>query len=323
MSVLLAVATVLLAACSRTQEPGVPAAPEAGAKQDATPPKGAPFDFAKPKAVVELPKALREVSGMLALDDARVVCVQDEKGQFYEVRLVDGEVLAKTRFADDGDYEGLARVGDSWYVARSDAVLLRCREKDGALQPAVAVELALPQADCEALCVDRGDQVLLIAGKARPEGDKAERDRRYVHAFDLATQRLAEVPVLDLSVKAVLARAVEHGWRTPMRAQKPKKNKPDVEGDPTPTEKPHLLLHISELAVDPTTGHVAILSGPDRVLLLVDRTGEPQWLETFDAALLPQPEALAFLPGGDLVVASEGGEGSAVIVRFSRVREAR
>lgn len=323
MTAPLVVAALLLAACDSAQEPA-PTRPAAKEEQEpAVPAQRAPFDFDRPASVVPLPKSLRELSGMVALDAERIACVQDEKGLLYEVRLADGEILARTRFAEDGDYEGVARVGDSWYVARSDAVLLRCREKDGALQPAVAVELALPQADCEALCAEPDGSRLLVAGKSRPEGDKAERDRRYVHAFEVKEQRLVETPILDLSVKELLAKALERGWRVPMRAAKPRKNKPDAEGEAPPPERPFLLLHTSELAVDPRTGNLAILSGPDRVLVLVDRAGAPQWLQTLDAALLPQPEALAFLPGGDLLVASEGVDGPAVLVRFSRAAEVR
>ncbi|MEQ1631795.1 MAG: hypothetical protein ABL997_05450 [Planctomycetota bacterium] len=284
-----------LPACTKAQDPASKS------------PADAPFDFGHPVATVMLGKSLREISGMIALDDERLACVQDEKGQFYEVRLRDGEVLAKARFGPDGDYEGMCRVPGAWFAVRSDGVLLRVPEVDFALQEPESFSLPLEQRNCEALCVDRDGTQLLVAGKSKPDGDKAARDLRLVHAWNLAEETLEAEPVLTLSVKALLEAAVARSMVTP--------TKPD-----SSPPRPRLSLHISELAVQPDTGHIWMLSGAERVLLAVDRSGALVWLHTFPEALLPQPEALAFLPSGDLVVASEGRDGPAVLVRFSRRR---
>jgi hypothetical protein len=313
---------LLLQSCSKAQE-----ATSAGSTTVAA--AVAPFDFAAPVSVLPLPKSLREISGLIALDGERVACIQDEKGQFFEVRLNDGVLLTKVRFGPDGDYEGLARVPGAWFAVRSDGVLLRMREVDGSLQAAEAFVLALPQRDCEALCVDRDGTRLLVAGKAQPEGGAAEQDRRFVYAWDLATAQLVSEPALQLSVEAILAAAVARGLTTPTKASKSSQGVP-VAGpsdDPevaalatAPPPRAHLALRITELAVNPSTGDVWILSAQDRVLLAVDRRGALVWLHTFAEALLPQPEALAFLPDGDLLVASEGRDGPAVLVRFAARR---
>jgi uncharacterized protein YjiK len=51
------------------------------------------------------------------------------------------------------------------------------------------------------------------------------------------------------------------------------------------------------------------LSAVDRVLLRVDREGTLRAGQRFDASELPQPEGLACLPDGRLLVASEGDGG--------------
>ena len=296
---------LLLAVACDAQQPSQ--APAAQASKPNANLDSVAFDFAQPKAVVVLPKGLREISGMVALDDARVACVQDEKGLLYEVALEDGAIASKTRFGPDGDYEGVARTSDSWYFARSDGVLLAVGITENGLLAPVEIALALPQQDLEALAFDppiEGRSArLLLAGKEPPAGDKQERDQRFVLAFDATKRALDEQPAWSLSRKAIRAQASElRGGASEGAAQK---------------QKPKLALHISEIAVQPATGSLWILSGPDRALLAVDRAGSLLAFHVFDEALLPQPEALAFLPCGDLVVASEGKDGPATLVRFA------
>ena len=306
---------LVLAGCGGAQAPHAAAGAQDAAFA-ATLVLGTPaFDFVKPSRVVSLPKSLREISGMVALDDERIACVQDEKGNLYEVRLKDGELLAKRALLPDGDYEGLTRAADAWFFARSDGALLRVREVADRAPVVDTFVLDLPQKDLEALAldpaVDGRAARLLVAGKEPPEGSKEERDQRFVFAFDLERNRLVETPAWELSRKAIRARVAEL-----QQAARPA----DSAADGKPVQRPKLALHVSELAVQPGTGHLWILSGPDRALLAVDRNGALLTFVVFDESALPQPEALAFLPCGDLVVASEGRDGPAVLVRFASRR---
>jgi hypothetical protein len=300
--------TALLVACGGAQDR--PSSQPTVALGDA-----AQFDFGKPASVAALPKALREISGMVALDDERVACVQDEKGNLYEARVRDGELLHKRAWLPDGDYEAVAHVDDAWHFARSDGTLLVVREKGDAKPDVEEIPLKLPQKDLEALALDpatadRGAR-LLLACKEPPEGDKQERDLRYVLAFDPARKELAAEPAWTLSRKAIRAQVAE--W---MRQRKAADGQAAT-ADDTTTQKPKLGLHVSEIAVQPSTGFLWVLSGPDRALFAVDRDGALRAFVSLDAALLPQPEALAFLPCGDLVVASEGKDGPGGLVRFA------
>lgn len=300
--------TLLLVACDEGQDQ--PSTQPTVALGDA-----AQFDFGKPASVAALPKALREISGMVALDDERVACVQDEKGNLYEARVCDGELLRKCAWLPDGDYEAVARIDDAWHFARSDGALLVVRDQGDAKPDVEEIVLKLPQKDLEALALDpatadRGAR-LLLAGKEPPEGDKQDRDLRYVLAFDPARKELAAEPAWTLSRKAIRAQVAE--W---MRQQEAADGKTANAGD-TKVQTPKLGLHVSEIAVQPSTGFLWVLSGPDRALFAVDRDGTLRAFVTFDASLLPQPEALAFLPCGDLVVASEGKDRPGALVRFA------
>jgi len=302
---------LFLAGCGGAQSPQAAASVQDTAFAATLVLGAAAFDFAAPVARVALPKSLREISGMVALDDERIACVQDEKGKLYEARLKDGELLDKRALLPDGDYEGIARVGDAWFFARSDGALLRVREVADRAPVVDTFALDLPQKDLEAVALDPAVEGraarLLVAGKEPPEGNKQERDQRFVFAFDLDKQQLDEKPAWELSRKAIRAAVAE------LQQASRVANAPDDK----PAPKPKLQLHVSELAVQPGTGHLWILSGPDRALLAVDRDGALRTFVVFDEAALPQPEALAFLPCGDLVVASEGKDGPALVARFA------
>jgi len=309
-------AVLLLSALLCAQEQEAAQAPAAVPRPDA-PALG--IDLRAPAKVVPLPPALREVSALQALDDQRVACLQDEKGTLYEVDLATGALLGSRAFGPKGDYEGLTCTAEHWYALRSDGVLLCFPRQPGLLSRTEAFELSLPQKDCEALAADRDGTRLLVAPKARPEGDKEARDVRRVHAWDVATRELAVEPAWTLSVASLLEQAVAKGFATPTKKVKGGRKK-DAEGAvPESREVPHLQLTISEIAVHPATGDLWILSSADKALVVVDRKGYLVHLHLFDHDLLPQPEALAFLPCGDLVVASEGKDAAAVVVRYARL----
>ena len=115
MLMLLAVSTPACARESSLQAQG-PASPSEAL---AAP----PYTFDRPDTLFRLPNRLREISGLTVLDDQRLGAVQDEKGKLYVLNLHTGEIEDDPRFDKDGDYEGLARVGDRVFVLRSNGTL--------------------------------------------------------------------------------------------------------------------------------------------------------------------------------------------------------
>src|SRR5690606_27840280 len=135
---------------------------------------------------------------------------------------------------------------------------------------------------------------------------KAARDRRTLFAFDLQTSRLREEPALRLSVAELRAAAEARGDDLPTRT--------DRRGG----ERSALRLLFSCVAVEPRTGWIWLLSAVDRVLLAVDRDGTLQALHRLEAELLPKPEGVTFLPGGEMVLTSEGVDGPGRLVAYRR-----
>ncbi|MBM3975028.1 MAG: hypothetical protein FJ301_13110 [Planctomycetes bacterium] len=242
---------------------------------------------------IELPKQLRELSGCVATDERTLVCVQDEKGALWFADLRGERKIRSESFGPAGDYEGLARAADAWWVLRSDGVLLQLAPRDGA--HAIAREVALPggHPDWEALCFDADGKRLLAMPKTCVGDDKEARDRRPLFAVDPATGAVAKEPVLTLSRRALQAGLEKLGTPLPTKATDKGNVKVDFE------------LAVSEIAIVPGKREMLVLAGGDRLLLRVDFAGQLLGARALVAKDLPQAEGLAFLPDGRLLVASE------------------
>ena len=249
-----------------------------------------------------LPPELREVSAITALDERTLACVQDEQGALFLVDLMGQDPPRVAAFGDPGDSEGLARVGDDYWVLRSDGLLLRLRSRgDGGLEMAGPYRLPTEHEDWEGLCFDHDRGVLLVLPKDRAGKGKDERDHRFVFAFDPSTCLMQPRPLLELDVQALLEQAEERGLALPTRT--------------TPKGKPKRSLKLlgSEILAIPGTGELLLLSATDRALVRVDREGRLLGVRHFDEGDLPQPEGMAWLPDGRLLVASEGTDGPGVV----------
>lgn len=248
---------------------------------------------------MELPKVLREVSGIAMFDATTVACVQDEHGSIYLVDTLGQREMRTLHFGPHGDYEGLARAGDDWFVLRSDGLVLRLAANGDKWK--IAAELRLPGGyrEWESLCSDPERHRLLVMPKHGHPDDQEGHDRRPIFAIDLATFTSDPQPVLVLSKRALLKRAEERGIE--LRTRTSDKGK----------EHEVLQLACSEIAVVPGRRELLLLSAIDDVLLRIGENGDLLGGVRLDAKALPQPEGMAFLPDGRLLIASEGRGGAA------------
>lgn len=256
---------------------------------------GAPADPWSGDGVLLLPPVLREVSGICMLDGEHIACVQDELGVLFRVALADGAIAAAQPFGPPGDYEGLARVGTSYWVLRSDGVLL---ELDAAgAEPILRRSVQLPTQfrEWEALGFDAVGARLLVLPKHGVGATPAERDQRPLFAVDPVAARLLAEPVAVFDRRrlrdALLAFEVPLPTRT-------------GGGGRTRTD---LALACSALLPGPGADELLLLSAVDGLLLRVGLDGQLRGAARLDATALPQPEGLAMLPDGRLLVASESG----------------
>lgn len=251
--------------------------------------------------VLELPAELDEVSAVVVHGAHEAACVQDEAGALWLVDLPTAGAPRVVPFGPAGDYEGLARVGDSWWVLRSDGLVCELAAAGGALHIARRVTLPGPYRDWEGLCYDGEGQRLLVMPKDAP-GDKAARDQRVVFAIDPATAVVQAEPVVRFLRSACLDAAWTAGLDVPTRRSGSGSERVDAE------------LVCSDLVVVPGRRELLLLCAADALLVRIDFAGRPLGARRLDAGLLPQAEGLAWLPDGRLLVASEAKRGPARLV---------
>ena len=250
--------------------------------------------------VLRLPTSLHELSGMVALDADTPACVQDESGIVYLVDLRGEKPLRSVSFGKDGDYEGIAAVGDVLWVLRSDGKLYRLIWEDGRLKVDQTYKLPL-QGEFEGLCYDAAHSQLLVLPKGPVDGKRREQERRHILSFDLQRQVAVDKPFLTLKVDEIEQQIEARSLPAPSRTT--------AKGN----RRVELQLYGSELLVL-ANGDLLLLSPKDHLLLRLDRSGNVVATMELDMERLPQPEAMALLPNGQLLVGSEGRDGPAKIL---------
>ncbi len=239
----------------------------------------------------ELPRTLTEISGIVYLDNKRFACIQDEAGKIFIYNTANSEVEKEVPFGDKGDYEGIAVVGQTAYVLRSDGTIFEVSNFNAGEPKVKEYDTPLTaEQDTESLCYDQKNNRLLVAVKG---DDPNSKDYKGIYGFDLASKKMAETPVLKID------------FTNPLLEKKGKKKKSSGE------------LYPSEIALHPTTSDIYILDGKEAKLLIMDAEGNDKNLFQLKASDFPQAEGLAFSPSGELFVSNEGGNGKGTILKIS------
>jgi len=245
------------------------------------------------RQVWELPKELKEISSNVFVAANRMACVQDNDGIIFIYNLQTLQIDERIEFAGNGDYEGLVRTDQYYYVLRSDGLLYEIQYLQGKKPVVKTYELPLKRKnETESVAYDKVHNRLLVAVKTK---DLYEKDKKGIYGFDLNTKQM--------STKAVCY--IESFVDGEAGGKKKEK------------KKQHLEIKPSEIALHPTTGELYILDGPSSRLFIADATGAIKSKIQLDKKLLPQPEGLCFNAQGELYISSEAAKNEhGVIVKF-------
>ncbi len=264
------------------------------------------YDLAHPDRRFELSPELREISALTDITATTVAALQDESGRIYFIDHTNGRTTTTLDFAGAGDFEGLTRVGSDLYTLRSDGLVHHLKVQDGTVAVADTFRMSVPNQNLESIGYDEDRHLLLIAAKDNLKGGPSIRDRRYVYGWDLQARRQLDLPVLDMSVAAIIADAQALGVRMPKERKKNGK------------EQYLFKLRPSSIAIQPQDGTYWVLSAADHTLLVIDRKGHLVDLVLLDARLFPKAEGITFLSNGDLLISNEGKEVPANLLFFRR-----
>lgn len=248
------------------------------------------YDLKTPYKVLTLPDTLREVSGITALGKGRVAFVQDENGIIFIYDLISAKLEGQYAFAEDGDYEGIARVGDTLYVLRSDGVLFKSVKGE----KAISISTYIPAPNNEGLCYDEAGQRLLIACKAKSGKGHAYKDKREIYAFDLKTGTPSKEAVFEFDVPAIRQFVKAQHISLPIKEKK------------NGTHGEVFRFTPSAIAVHPLSHKLYLISSTDHLLFVFDANGNPEQVAKLDPQLFNKPEGIIFLENGDLLITNEG-----------------
>jgi uncharacterized protein YjiK len=264
------------------------------------------YSFSSPDQVLKLPHSLKEISGITTTDKNEIACIQDEIGSIFVYDIVTEHLVDEYKNNLTGDFEGIAQVNRTMYILRSDGVLVEYsdyKSPDGDMHE---YNLNLPTANNEGLCYDKKNNCLLIAAKSKTEDGLEKKSIRLIYRFDLITKTVAPEPIIRLHIKRIEEKAIE----LHLVQEQYKKHKKDKNKDESFNFRP------SEIAVDPIDNSIYILSGKDKMLLILDQKGNIKNLVALDPAYFKQAEGMTFLSNGDLLISNEAQKGKPTLLLF-------
>jgi uncharacterized protein YjiK len=238
----------------------------------------------------DLPKALTEISGLSYLDGDRFACVQDETGTIYIYNIASSTIEKEIRFAGAGDYEGLALVGGTAWVVRSDGHLYEISNFETSPSVKEFDTHLTVEHNIEGLCYDAKNNRLLVAIK---DAELHTADYKGIYAFDLASKTMAKEPVFRIDMNHELFRNT---------ASKKKKG-----GAVMP----------SSIAIHPQTGQMYITDGRKSTLLVLNSDGTVRKFLQLNSSDFAQPEGITFKPSGELYISNEGPKQPANILNVA------
>lgn len=270
------------------------------------------YDFANPTVQWSLPDTLREISGITLIDESRIACVQDENGIVFEYDMQENDIVAQKAFHMDGDYEGIARVGSTVYVLRSDGMLFEVRRFNSDKPVIDSIATNIPVDNSEGLCYDAEHHRLLIACKNKLKNTAVKSNTRFIYAYDLKKKQCSEEPVLTIALDDIKTFAQTQNVPFPRRT---KKHATEA------SEEPMVRFRPSEIAIHPVNKRLFLLSAVDHALFIFSPEGELLHIELLNTELFNKAEGIAFLDNGDLLISNEGQENKPSLLRFNYRKE--
>jgi len=238
----------------------------------------------------DMPSILREISGIAYLGKNQFACIQDESGVIFIYNTATKKIDRQITFGATGDYEGIALVGHTAYVLRSNGKIFEVDNIDTQSPKIKEYDTPLTSKnDVEGLTYDAKNNRLLLAIKG---AETNTTDYKGIYAFNLKTKQLSAEPVLKLSL-----------------------SDPMLQG--SKSKKPENSLQPSDIAVNPQNGEIYLTESANAHLLILNTDGSIKERYALSKNDFSQPEGITFSPSGDIFISNEGKKESGNILQVS------
>jgi len=288
---------------------------EAKAIQVADSPYTFPYTINKPQKVFEMPKLLKEISGLsITASDNQLVAVSDEFGLLFFINKNSGEVEKEVEFYKDGDYEGVEIVGEKIFVVKSTGTLYEVTNLDGDAVTCTKHKYKLKKDnDVEGLAYDKKNNCLLVVCKGNHchEEFESKEDcwkKKAVYSINLDFNVMNPVPCYVVELKAVKEFLMNNRTAEELKAFK-SNLKEDGE---------LFKFNPSGIAIHPETSNLYVIASKGKTIVVLSPEGKILHIEKLKKKLHTQPEGIAFDSDGVLFISNEGKgkEGKGTVSRF-------
>ena len=222
----------------------------------------------------DLPGELKEVSGIVYLDNNRFACIQDETGTVYIYNRSSNKIEKEIPFAGAGDFEGITMKEQTLFVVRADGQLYEV-PMDGKGTVKTYETPLTAEHNIEGLCYDKNGDRLLLAIKGNEPGN---RNYKGIYAFELASKKMTTEPVIKIDLGHQLLQSTGKKKKTIMP---------------------------SAIGLHPVTNELFVVDGPGSKLLIMDADGTMKRLVVLGKDFA-QPEGISFSPDGKIFISNEG-----------------
>jgi hypothetical protein len=230
----------------------------------------------------ELPRRLREISGLAMTRDHRLIAHNDEAAVIFEIDYGNGDIVKEFRLADVGDpvaddFEGIAVADGRIYLVTSDGRLYECSEGEADEAVLFTVYTTGIGRDCEieGLAFDEGARELLLMCKDPRTEFLLGRVALYRWSID--DRRLRDDPPTVIPVRDFAGHIGANRYR------------------PSGIER------------HPASGNYFVVAARQNAIAEVTPAGQVLGVRRFEAPWHRQLEGVTFTPDGALIVADEGG----------------
>jgi uncharacterized protein YjiK len=240
---------------------------------------------------INLPRVLEEISGLVATPDGRLFAHHDERAVVYELDPSDGKLIKAFSvgvLGIPGDFEGIASAEGLFFMITSGGQLVAFREGvPGSSVRYEVVNTGLGRfCELEGLAFDSQTRALLIPCKSPKASDL--KDHLVVFSLPLETMKPQEgTPRVFLPLQELKDAGLDDEF------------------------------HPSAIEIHPETRSLIITAAREEALVEVGRDGTLLAVKELKRKDHPQPEGLAFLPDGTLIIADEGQGKRGQITRYS------
>jgi len=240
------------------------------------------YKLTHPDKTYEMPEILTEISGIAALNESEIFCIQDEIGVVFRYNLQNEEINKMYRFTDVGDFEDITIADDKLNILRSDGTIFSIAYtyfsgiSDSRILPLNCMNI-------EGLFYNKNENKYLIACKDQLMNEKSS--LRHVYSLK---ENSSEHAKIDLVIDA-------NEINTFFRNYYPELDAEVIQINP------------SAISVHPISGEIFVLSASNR-LLAIYKNRQLECVYPLAEELFYKPEGLSFTENGDLFISSEGNK---------------